>query len=388
MLEEADRAGKTGVVLESNRPIEPAGMVSRAGAFGIDLFAGFAVTSAVAQAIPGTLGILAGIAGAAGYVVVCWASGGTLGDDYMRITVIGTDGKVIGYPRAALRLVALIAGSIPFFAGFTSALSDERRQAWHDKVAKTYVIKSPARNRSPRWFWRVATGAEKWVPDPFVVTSQRRWPLVVALLPTIPLGFATLTLLFLVANGGRSVSPSTEDAGSRTDGTFAKDAGSETYHLDGRTVTLTNGVFQEPYDAWLNRPRNPYDNAEAKAAYLPPEPMTPGKVAIVRLTDKRLVGPVSSEGMPGEAVFFTFTAGGDSTHYYVTLRRTNGKWHGATTNSILLGDRISVEAVRIEGGKLFVDTLDRKAGEPLTTAPSVRITRAFVDAGGRLDEIK
>jgi hypothetical protein len=170
------------------------------------------------------------------------------------------------------------------------------------------------------------------------------------------------------------------------EGTFARDAGSETYHLDGRTVTLTNGVFQEPYDAWLKRPRNPYDYAEAKAAYLSPEPMTPGKVATVRLTDKRLVGAVSTDGLPGEAVIFTFSAGGDSTYYYLTLRRTNGQWHGTTTNSILLGDRISVEAVRIEGGKLFVDTLDRKPGESLTTAPSVQLTRTFVDAGGRLDE--
>jgi uncharacterized RDD family membrane protein YckC len=374
-------------VPDSKRPIDLAGMVSRAGAFGIDLFASFAVVSAVAKAIPGTMGILAGIAGTAGYVIAAWAVGGTLGDNFMRIMVIGTDGKMIGYPRAALRLVALIAGSVPFFAGFTSALSDEHRQAWHDKVARTYVIKSPARNRGPRWFWRVLTGAEDWIPDPFVVRPQKRWPLNVALLPTIPLGLATLTLLFLVANGGRSVSTSA-DTGSRTDGTFAKDAGSETYYLDGRTVTLTNGVFQEPYDAWLNRPRNPYDTAEAKAAYLPPEPMTPGKVATVRLTDKRLVGPVSSEGMPGEAVVFTFTAGGDSTYYYVTLRRTNGLYHGATTNSILLGDRISVEAIRIEGGKLFIDTVDRKPGESLTTAPSVRITRTFADAGGRLDETK
>jgi hypothetical protein len=207
-----------------------------------------------------------------------------------------------------------------------------------------------------------------------------------------PIIKATLFAVGLLAFGGLAllawaIAYSNSEKGG-PEGTFAKDAGSETYRLDGRTVTLNNGVFQEPYDAWLNRPRNPYDREEAKAEYLSPEPMTAGKVATVRLTDKRLVGPVSSEGMPGEAVVFTFTAGGDSTYYYVTLRRTNGLWHGTTTNSILLGDRISIEAVRIEGGKLFVDTLDRKPGESLTTAPSVRITRAFVDAGGRLDETK
>jgi uncharacterized RDD family membrane protein YckC len=196
---ETDRAERTGVMPDSKRPIEPAGMVSRAGAFAIDLFTSFAVTSAVAKAIPGTFGILAGIAGAAGYVVVGWATGGgTLGDNFMRISVIGTDGKMIGHPRAALRLLALVAGSLPFFAGVSSALADEHRQAWHDKVARTYVINSPARNRGPRSVWRVVTGAETWMPHPFIVTPQKRWPLIVALLPTIPLGLATLIVLFLV----------------------------------------------------------------------------------------------------------------------------------------------------------------------------------------------
>jgi hypothetical protein len=180
----------------------------------------------------------------------------------------------------------------------------------------------------------------------------------------------------------------TVPGGGGIEGKFAKDAGSEDYKLDGKTVTLTNGVFQEPYSAWLNRPRNPYDNAKAKATYLSPEPMTAGKVATLRLTDKRVVGDVSSDGAPDEAVVFTFTADGDATYYFVTLRRTTGEWHGATTNSIQLGDRIAVEAVRIEGGKLFVDTLDRRRGEPITAVPSVRVTRVFESYAGGLEESK
>jgi uncharacterized RDD family membrane protein YckC len=172
-------------------------MVSRAAAFGIDCLLSIAFASAVEKAIPG-LGILGGIAAAAAYFVLCWGGGSTLGDDYLRIRVIGTDGKTIGYSRAAFRLAALVAGSVPLFAGSLSALSDEHRQAWHDKVAGTYVIKSPARNRGLRWFWRVATGAEDWRPHPFAVTSQKRWPLIVALLPMLPLGLAALVLLFLL----------------------------------------------------------------------------------------------------------------------------------------------------------------------------------------------
>jgi len=179
-----------------------------------------------------------------------------------------------------------------------------------------------------------------------------------------------------------------ELSGGRTDGRFAKDAGSEKYTLDGRSVTLTNGIFQESYDAWLNRPRNPYDNAKTKAAYLSPEPLSAGRIATVQLTTKRVVGDVSSDGLPDEAVVFTFTAGGDSTYYFITLRRTNGNWAGATTNSLQLGDRISVEAIRIEAGKVVVDTLDRKPGESPTVPPSVRITRTFRDIGGAIEETK
>jgi hypothetical protein len=39
-----------------------------------------------------------------------------------------------------LRLFALFGGTLLFFLGPASALGDERRQAWHDKVARSYVI--------------------------------------------------------------------------------------------------------------------------------------------------------------------------------------------------------------------------------------------------------
>ena len=96
--------------------------------------------------------------------------------ELLRIMVIGTDGQEIGVRRAALRLVAMILGAVPFFAGFVSAFSDEHRQAWHDKIAGTYVFESRARNRGLSWFWDLTIGEEKWLPEPFAVTPQKRWP--------------------------------------------------------------------------------------------------------------------------------------------------------------------------------------------------------------------
>jgi len=80
---------------------------------------------------------------------------------------------------------------VPFFLGSTLALSDAHRQAWHDKVAKTYVIESPFRDRGVRdWAW-LAIGREDWRPSPFRVTRQKRWPVGLAL--AIPLILAGLT---------------------------------------------------------------------------------------------------------------------------------------------------------------------------------------------------
>ena len=137
-----------------------------------------------------------------------------------------------------------------------------------------------------------------------------------------------------------------------------------TYTIDQRNVTLSNGLFEEP--------------------------VAPGSAAkaTTRLHDKRAVGDLNADGKRDAAVVLTFSGGGSGTFYYVSALLGTGAGKSSSTNAMLLGDRISIDAVRIEGGRISVDTLDRKAGEPFSTAPSVKVTRIFQVTDGILREIR
>jgi hypothetical protein len=175
-----------------------------------------------------------------------------------------------------------------------------------------------------------------------------------------------------------------------TEGKFMKDAGEETYYFDGKTVKLHQGVFRESYGDWLKRPRNPYDKPAERALYLSEDtsPAAASRIVTVQLTGQQVRGDAASDGVPDEAVIFSFNAGTDSTWFYLTLRRTNGSWGGETTNSIPLGDRVRVEQVRIDAGDVFVDVVERKPGDPLTASPSVPLTREFRVRIASLEEVQ
>ncbi len=175
----------------SKRAIKPAGFFARGAAFAIDFALGAAVAGYVAQLVGETAALLAGPAVFAGYFILGPVATPSIGNRFLRITVVGMDGRQIGLGRSTIRFAALAAGSVPFFLGSTLALTNEYRQAWHDKVAGTYVIESPLRDRGVREWARLAVGAEDWRPSPFRITSQRRWPIGLAV--AIPLLLAGVT---------------------------------------------------------------------------------------------------------------------------------------------------------------------------------------------------
>jgi uncharacterized RDD family membrane protein YckC len=183
-------------VPHSKRVIKPAGLFGRAAAFAIDLGVSAGIAVFVGQRLGGALAVLVAVASIAAYFVLYWSGPSqSIGNSFLRLTVIGIDGQYIGWRRAALRFATLIAGSLAFFMGFTSALSDESRQTWHDKAAGTYVIESPFRNRGIREWARLTVGAQDWRPHPFAVTPQRRWPLAVAAMIPILSALATWFVL-------------------------------------------------------------------------------------------------------------------------------------------------------------------------------------------------
>ena len=66
-------------------------------------------------------------------------NGQTPGKLLMKIRVIKTDGSPISDSDAVLRYIGYLLDSF-FFVGWLWALFDDKRQAWHDKLAHTYVI--------------------------------------------------------------------------------------------------------------------------------------------------------------------------------------------------------------------------------------------------------
>jgi uncharacterized RDD family membrane protein YckC len=76
-----------------------------------------------------------------GYHVIFWVLiGQTPGKALMGIRVITLDGCRLSPWRALLRYLGYYVGAVPFALGFLWILADDRRQGWHDKIARTCVI--------------------------------------------------------------------------------------------------------------------------------------------------------------------------------------------------------------------------------------------------------
>ncbi|MDO8185624.1 RDD family protein [Conexibacter sp. JD483] len=142
-----------------------AGLATRALALALDA----AAINAIALAVGGVLALctsllhlpseverLTALAGAgawvllsAGWFVVFWStSGQTPGDRVLRIRVRDAHEPLrpLKPRRALLRLGALVLGAIPCFAGYLPVLLDDRRRAFHDRVARTVVVHSRDRD--------------------------------------------------------------------------------------------------------------------------------------------------------------------------------------------------------------------------------------------------
>jgi uncharacterized RDD family membrane protein YckC len=77
------------------------------------------------------------------YAFIFWIlTGQTPGMMLLGLRVVSTDGGRVTFWRAMLRLLGYIISVTLLFIGFFWVLVDDRRQGWHDKLAKTYVVYS------------------------------------------------------------------------------------------------------------------------------------------------------------------------------------------------------------------------------------------------------
>ena len=67
--------------------------------------------------------------------------GATIGKMIMKIKVVKENGKKLTYNDAILREFASYLSGAVFMLGYLNVLIDPKKQAWHDKIAKTLVVK-------------------------------------------------------------------------------------------------------------------------------------------------------------------------------------------------------------------------------------------------------
>ena len=69
---------------------------------------------------------------------------GTLGKRLLGIRVVDLHGKTLTRKRAFTRNISKMLSFLPAFIGCLAALWHKRKQAWHDRIAKTYVLEKEA----------------------------------------------------------------------------------------------------------------------------------------------------------------------------------------------------------------------------------------------------
>lgn len=80
---------------------------------------------------------------AAIYAILLWVNwnGQTVGKKIMKIRIVKEDGGKVEYTTAIVRYICYFISAIPLFLGYLWVIWDGKKQAWHDKIASTVVIK-------------------------------------------------------------------------------------------------------------------------------------------------------------------------------------------------------------------------------------------------------
>lgn len=74
------------------------------------------------------------------FIFLHYFAGRTIGKMALGIKLISTDGTDIGLWESFMRWVGYYISAVFLFAGFVWSIFDPESQAWHDKIAGTYVV--------------------------------------------------------------------------------------------------------------------------------------------------------------------------------------------------------------------------------------------------------
>ncbi len=133
------------------------------------------------------------------------------------------------------------------------------------------------------------------------------------------------------------------------------------YIIDGRNVTLVDGYAEEE---------------------IAPDSAT---MLVTQYFGNRATGDLNGDGKEDIAFLLTQNGGGSGTYFYVVAAlKVADSYIG--TNAIFLGDRIAPQTTEIYDGKLVVNYADRATLDPMTTVPSVGVSRYLMVDGTALVE--
>lgn len=141
---------------------------------------------------------------------------------------------------------------------------------------------------------------------------------------------------------------------------FVSDYKNGTYLIDDRRVTLKDGAAESGISS---------------------------SKTITRYFGNEAFGDLNGDGKSDVAFLLTQETGGTGVFYYVVAALSGDQgYHGL--NSIFLGDRIAPQTTEIRGGGIIVNYADRKKDEPMTTQPSVGMSKYIQVKDNNLVEIK
>ncbi len=75
------------------------------------------------------------------YYILGTAWGATLGKYVLRLRVVNVRGEAPGLASSLVRSVVVAVSALALLVGYLWMIWDRDKQTWHDKAAKTYVIR-------------------------------------------------------------------------------------------------------------------------------------------------------------------------------------------------------------------------------------------------------
>lgn len=131
-----------------------------------------------------------------------------------------------------------------------------------------------------------------------------------------------------------------------------------TYTIENRDIKLVNGYSEIEFD-----------------------PGASDTKIITRYFGNEAFGDLNNDGLGDVAFLLTQQIGGTGTFYYLAgALKTSTEYQ--PINPIYLGDRIAPQTTQISNGSITVNYADRNPGEPMSTTPSMGVSKYFkVESG-------